>query len=283
MKCLFTSDLHGDPERYRLLIDAVRREHPAGVFLGGDLFRHGLASEEFIEDHLLRPWRDLRSRLASAGGGEAPRCFVILGNDDPRIFEPLFVEADREGWIDYVHERTVPFGNLFVTGYAYVPPTPFLLKDWERYDVSRFVDPGCVSPEEGRRTVAVDTSRVRYQTIAADLDRLAANAPPERTIFLFHSPPYGCALDRAALDGKQVDHAPLDVHVGSIAMQRFIAERQPLLTLHGHIHEAPRLTGTWRERFGPTHAFCGCHDGPGLPLVRFDARNLAAATREIVR
>jgi len=34
-----------------------------------------------------------------------------------------------------------------------VPPTPFLLKDWEKYDVSAYVDPGCVSPEEGYHRV----------------------------------------------------------------------------------------------------------------------------------
>jgi len=39
--------------------------------------------------------------------------------------------------------------------------------------------------------------------------------------------------------------------VGSIAVRRFIEERQPLLTLHGHIHESARLTGDWRESYWP--------------------------------
>jgi len=39
---------------------------------------------------------------------------------------------------------------------------------------------------------------------------------------VLHSPPYDTGLDRAALDGRSVDHAPLDVHVGSIAIRRFI-------------------------------------------------------------
>jgi Icc-related predicted phosphoesterase len=283
--CLFTSDLHGDVARYAALLRVVRAERPDGVFLGGDLLRHGQASEEFMAEHLLDPIRALRADAGGAGAGPprpGPRWFVILGNDDPRVFEEVLRAADAEGLIEYVHERTVPFGGLFVTGYACVPPTPFLLKDWEKYDVSRYVDPGCVSPEEGRRSVPVAENEVRNATIAADLEALGRNAPPARTIFLFHSPPYDCALDRAALDGRMVDHVPVDVHVGSIAIQRFIAERRPLLTLHGHVHEAPRLTGRWSERFGRTHAFCGCHDGPGLPLVRFDTEALEGASREIV-
>lgn len=302
MRCLFTSDLHGDVARYAALLGAARRERPDGVFLGGDLFRHRLASEEFIEEHLLGPIRALRTETGAGAGGGAgavagggagtgigggaagtgPRWFVILGNDDPRAFEEILLAAHDEGLIEYVHERTVPFGDLFVTGYACVPPTPFPLKDWEKYDVSRYVDPGCVSPEEGRRSVPVQEHEARHATIAADLDALAANAPPERTIFLFHSPPYDCALDRAALDGRMVDHVPIDVHVGSIAIQRFIAARRPLVTLHGHVHESARLTGRWSERFGDTHAFSGCHDGPGLPLVRFDTDALEQAAREIV-
>ena len=104
----------------------------------------------------------------------------------------------------------------------------------------------------------------------------------ERVILLVHAPPYQTKLDRAALDGRSVDHAPLDVHVGSIAVRRFIEARQPLLTLHGHVHESARLTGSWRERIGRTHALSAAHDGPELALVRFDPNDPAGATRELL-
>jgi Icc-related predicted phosphoesterase len=275
VRCLFTSDLHGNEEAFAAVLGAAEREAPDGLFLGGDLLRHDRASGEFLENHLFEPLRRLRRRRSGT------RCFVILGNDDPRTFEKVLAGADEEGILEYVHDRTVPFGGLFVTGYSFVPPTPFALKDWERYDVSRHVDPGCVSPEEGYRTVPVPPREARYSTIAADLERLAENAPPEKTIFLFHSPPYRTALDRAALDGRRIDHAPVDVHVGSVAIARFIEERKPFLTLHGHVHEAPRLSGRWRERIGGTFAFTGCHPGPGVALVRFDTDRPDEATREI--
>ena len=88
--------------------------------------------------------------------------------------------------------------------------------------------------------------------------------------------------DRAALDGRSVDHAPLDVHVGSIALRRLIEARQPLLTLHGHVHESARLTGRWRERIGRTHCLGAAHDGEELALIRFDPDDLERATRELL-
>ena len=166
-------------------------------------------------------------------------------------------------------------------GYAHVPPTPFRLKDWERYDVSRYVDPGCVPPEEGSLTVPVDEAELRYGTIEQDLVGLAGSDDLERAILLCHGPPYLC-LDRAALDGVKVDHAPLDVHVGSVALRRFIEARQPLVTLHGHVHESARLTGSWRARIGRTHCLSAAHDGEELALVRFDPHAPETAARELV-
>ena len=75
---------------------------------------------------------------------------------------------------------------------------------------------------------------------------------------------------------------PLDVHVGSIAIRRFIEDRQPLVTLHGHVHESARLTGSWRDTIGRTHLFSAAHDGPELALVRFDLGDIASATRELI-
>jgi Icc-related predicted phosphoesterase len=67
-----------------------------------------------------------------------------------------------------------------------------------------------------------------------------------------------------------------------VAIARFIEERQPLATLHGHIHESARLTGAWRQKIGATHLFGAAHDGSELAIVRFDLADLDAATRELV-
>jgi Icc-related predicted phosphoesterase len=132
------------------------------------------------------------------------------------------------------------------------------------------------------RTFAVSNEEQSWSTIRQDLEDLAGETDLANAVFLFHSPPYNTDLDRAALDGKKVDHVPLDVHVGSIAILRFIEERQPLLTLHGHVHESTRLTGRWKQRIGRTVAINGAHDGPELSLVRFDLADPGAATRELL-
>ena len=284
--CLFASDLHGKTGRYSRLFESIESMRPAAVLLGGDLLPGPLAElarppgghVDFIKDVMAAGLERLRGRL----GQDYPRVFLILGNDDSRFYESSVLSVATEGLWDYAHDRRLRFGSFTVYGYSYVPPTPFMLKDWERYDVSRFVDPGCVSPEEGRRTVPVTEDEARYETIREDLERLAGDDEMGRAILLFHTPPYRTNLDRAALDGKKVDHVPLDVNVGSIAVRRFLKARQPLLSLHGHVHESARLTGSWQDRLGHTTLFSAAHDGPELALVRFDLEDLEQASRELV-
>ena len=284
--CVFATDLHGKSDRYGKLFDVIAAELPVGVFLGGDLFPSGLSTlasidighQDFVNGYLGRHLRRLRDELGAA----YPRVFIILGNDDFRAEEASMIAGTADGVWEYVHQRRVEFGEFEVFGYACVPPTPFLMKDWERYDVSRYVPPGCVSPEEGHRSNPVAEREIRYATIKDDLAALVGDHALERAIMLFHAPPYGTALDRAALDGKMVDHAPLDVHVGSVAIERFIRRHQPAITLHGHIHEAARLTGAWAQQIGRTYCFGAAHDGPELALVRFDPERPEAAVRTLI-
>ena len=256
------------------------------MFLGGDLLPTSMFSAtplsfyqpDFLKDYLLPAFARLRQSL----GSEYPAIFLILGNDDPRWQEERFqTESALELW-HYAHGQKIALDRFSVYGYACVPPTPFLLKDWECYDVSRYVPPGSVSPEEGMRSVPADESRVKWGTIQKDLDSLVGKENLDRTVFLFHTPPYDTPLDRVPLDGQTYEHVALDVHVGSIAVRRFIEERQPLLTLHGHIHESTRLTGEWKIQIGRSVCMNGAHDGPELALIRFDPEVPWDATRELM-
>jgi len=280
--CFFVSDLHGKIDRYEKLFGAIEEERPEAVFVGGDIlpgFRSsGGHYDDFVDDCLLKKLADLRGRLKEA----YPRVFIILGNDDGRYDEQSLIAASSEGLLEYCHNMKLRLGRWTVYGYSYVPPTPFRLKDWERYDVSRYVDPGCVSPEEGAHPYPVSPDELRYSTIRKDLEELAGKDDLSDAVFLFHSPPYKSNLDRATLDGKSVDHVPLDVHVGSIAIQRFIEAGQPHLTLHGHIHESARITGSWHDRIGRTVMISAAHDGPELALVRFNIEDPGSAARELI-
>jgi len=286
IRCFFVSDIHGDIDKYRKLFTAIVQHKPAGVFLGGDLIPHGIGRvnsvhrhhKDFINNFLAEELLNIREKL----GESYPEIFVILGNDDARIEEPAVIDvATRKIW-HYLHMNYMTFKGFDIYGYAHTPPSPFLLKDWERYDVSRYVDPGCIAPPEGRLTVPVSAGELKYGTIAEDLEILTGQNDLSKAVFLFHAPPYKTNLDRAALDGKMVNHVPLDVHVGSIAVQRFIEKCQPRLTLHGHIHESARLTGSWRDKIGVTHCFSAAHDGPELALIQFDLENPENAERELL-
>lgn len=280
-ECFFVSDLHGRPDRYEKLFGEVRSCPPAAVLVGGDLLPHHRrddAHPDFLRSYLLPHLTDLRGQL----GAGYPRILTILGNDDPRVNEQALLEAEAAGLLSYIHMRKACLGRWPVYGYAMTPPSPFRLKDWERYDVGRYVDPGAVSPEEGVRSVPVEEREVRYGTIAEDLRLLTGSDDLAGAVLLFHAPPHETGLDRAALDGRSVDHVPLDVHVGSVAIRNFIEERQPMLTLHGHVHESAGLTGVWREHMGRTLALSAAHAGPQLALVRFDLENPEGATRDLI-
>jgi Icc-related predicted phosphoesterase len=271
--CLFASDLHGRAEGYRRLLDCVLREPPSVLLLAGDLLP--LSGERFVRSGLRPGFGRLRRRLGAA----YPLVLLILGNDDPRHAEGALLEGERQGLWRYLHGRSVEHGGYRFYGYSFVPPTPFLLKDWERYDVSRFVDVGAISPEEGYRSVPIDPRQSATTTIREDLEQLARGEDLGQAVFLFHAPPYDSLLDRAALDGRLVDGAPMDVHAGSIAIRRFIETRQPHLSLHGHIHESSRLTGAWRQRIGRTWCFSAAHEGPQTAVIRFRLEDPGGAER----
>jgi Icc-related predicted phosphoesterase len=269
-RCLFAADLHGRPERYRKLFARLREAPPAVLLLGGDL--SPLGDPDFLGEVLAGGLRKLRRAL----GARYPLVLLIPGNDDPRSLEPALQAGEAEGLWHCLHGRWLDFAGHRFFGYACIPPSPFLLKDWERYDVSRHVDVGCLPPEEGWHSVPPGAQG----TIQEELERLAAGQDLSGAVFLFHAPPYGGLLDRAEVG--QVDHAPMDAHVGSIAVRRFIEARQPLLTLHGHVHESSLLGGSWRERIGGSHCFSAAWSGPELALVEFELEEPAAAERLLV-
>jgi uncharacterized protein len=281
MQCLFATDLHQVISRYEKLFLAIRMERPRCVFLGGDLLALEAMRQggDFLADYLLPEIRQLRAEL---GAQDCATFFIILGNDDPATNVQILIDAEQDGLCRYVHKKRCEVGAFSIFGLAFVPPTPFRLKDWERYDVSRYVDPGCISPEEGAFSVPMVANGIKWTTIQSELAAVTGSVSLKNAIFLFHAPPHNTALDRAALDGERVDGVDVDLHVGSIAIRRFIEARQPLLTLHGHVHESARLTGTWKTQIGRTVCINGAHDGPELALIRFDPRNPIEATRELI-
>lgn len=285
-EAFFITDLHGSMERYARLFQTIRDERPRAVFLGGDLLPSCFRAlendqslpDDFIQGFLGPALSEIRSDIKQ----DYPDIFAILGNDDLRAEEGGMQALDQQGVLSYIHGSKARLDRWMVYGYSYVNPTPFHLKDWERYDVSRFIDLGCVSPEEGHRSVQVPPWEQKFATMKEDLDQLVADDDLTNAVLLLHAPPHATDLDRAALDGKLIEGVRPDLHVGSIAVRRFIEQRQPLLTLHGHVHESARLTGSWKEKIGRTWMLSAAHDGPELALVRFCLEVPGKASRELI-
>jgi len=140
--------------------------------------------------------------------------FIMMGNDDFSINMDILEKAEKRGILNIAHNRIHKIDGKFLIGYSFIAPTPFFIKDWERLE----------------------------QDIKKDLDKFAKKADPRKSIYMFHIPPYNTKLD-VLYNGE---------HAGSTGVKMFIEQHQPLLTLHGHIHESPDMSGAWKETFGRT-------------------------------
>ncbi len=251
MKALFASDLHGETRLYQQLLELSIASSSELIALGGDLlpsFPPSKRYEEmipnqraFIEDFLLPFFRKL---LASAS---VSQIFLIPGNWDLG-YSHLFTNPD-ERIID-LNQRNYRLKNGYeLIGYPFVPPTPFRPKDYEKMDDPEAPwppqkNPSYLRTDKTDQLTAVDPFiYLRGQpTIREDLSRLPKPVSQKKAIYLMHSPPFGTRLD--LIQGKKF--------AGSRSIRRFLEENQPFLTLHGHIHEAPELSGSFIDRVGET-------------------------------
>ena len=98
--------------------------------------------------------------------------------------------------------------------------------------------------EQSERLLSIDPHVYLKErgTIREDLNRLTKPMNYKKAIYIMHSPPFGTKLD--FIQGGNP--------AGSRAIKVFVEEHQPFLTLHGHIHESPDLSGAYLDRIGET-------------------------------
>lgn len=143
--------------------------------------------------------------------GTSVRCLIMPGNDDEFEIDSV-LSSER---VENPDDRVIRLGDVQVLSSAWANRTP-----WD-------------SPrEEDEEQLAA-----RYERIAVDLD------PELPTIFNLHVPPFDTGLDTAAeldagLSVVTIGGQPNMIPVGSHAVRAFIEQRQPLVSLHGHIHES---------------------------------------------
>jgi uncharacterized protein len=95
-----------------------------------------------------------------------------------------------------------------------------------------------MTPWRCARDVEEDVLEQKLDTLAGMIQH------PERTIAMLHVPPFGSGLDTCPELDKNLKIITQGGQVvmksaGSTAVKAFIEKVQPMLTLHGHIHESP--------------------------------------------
>jgi len=205
------------------------------------------AEQRAFYDSFLIPF--LRGRLQRPA---APDVFYIFGNGDWRANEGALEEA-RLPRLHYVHAGVHPFlDGARIAGMNCVSPTPIRLKDWERWESERSAGSrpdGFRSASDGSLHAFTFVGREQEELLDAELDRLdeaihhnAGDDAAAHLVCVFHSPPFGTACDQ--IGGG--------VHVGSHAVRRFLTRAKPVLSLHGHIHESPAVSGAFVDRVEQT-------------------------------
>ncbi|MCL6450550.1 MAG: hypothetical protein K6T75_04555, partial [Acetobacteraceae bacterium] len=145
-----------------------------------------------------------------------PHCRVIIspGNDDKLAIDETIRKNPR---VTFGEEEVVDLdGEHEVLCFGWSNPTPFN------------------SPRE----CSEEELEERLERVVAKVKRL------ETCVFCIHVPPYDSQLDYAPMVDKDLNIVvqggrPQMIPVGSRAVRRIIQKYQPLLGLHGHIHESP--------------------------------------------
>jgi len=145
--------------------------------------------------------------------GTSTKCYISPGNDDRFNIDEVLKSSslvlypeDEVVWIDDHHEMITT---------AWANPTP-----WK--------SPRETTEEKLAEIIRQMTSKVQRM---------------ESCIFNLHCPPYNTPIDVApeldeTLKPKISGSSVSMVHVGSVAVRQAIEKNQPLLGIHGHIHES---------------------------------------------
>ncbi|MFH0831589.1 MAG: metallophosphoesterase [archaeon] len=295
MRVIYATDLHG----HKGLFEKLFEERADAVIMGGDVLPNcvvgteaaldALSTKEYFEimaasqrDFLKRY---LVPRIDEFRKKNKPDVYIMMGNDDFSYNLDLLEDAEKKGILKLLYDKKNEkpkvheiSKDVFIAGYPYVPLTPFGIKDWEKFD--RDEKPqrdcnflgykSCKKSNEYSITEA-DLLLSQKDNIAKDLEDFVSDAGKEKIgqmIMVMHSPPSNTVHDIAGFHEGWM-------HVGSIAIREFIEKYQPLLTLHGHIHESYKRTGEYRQDIGRTICINPGTDKYNLYAVIFDSDNLS--------
>jgi Icc-related predicted phosphoesterase len=267
----YASDLHGSEVCFKKFTNAARFYKADVLILGGDLtakmvipiveFGNGIFKATLLGKKQTATNReeleDLEARI-NANGFYSYRCGLdeldALNSSKEKqrdIFRKAIIDS-LKNWIDLAEKRLVNSGvecyimagndddpavvDVMNASPFIVNPEGRKLKVAEEYEM---VSLGFSNRTPFDSPRELDESDL-YEKIVEQAGLLEN---PQKAIFNLHCPPYDSGLDLAPKltpDMEMVMSAgrPVMIPVGSTSVRRAIEEFQPLLGLHGHVHES---------------------------------------------
>lgn len=190
-----------------------------------DLYKSQEAADKLVDRLIVERMTNWVERMQTAGKQDGMVFYISPGNDDPYSIDPILSGGEYvinpEDRLVSVHEKI----DLLTCGVT--NPTP--------WNTEREL------PED---------------KLLEKLENLVTLVPDtKKCIFSFHAPPYMTKLDVAPTLNKDLRMesglgAAPSQNVGSKAVRTIIEKYQPLVSVHGHIHESPG-----KDKIGNTFCF----------------------------
>jgi Icc-related predicted phosphoesterase len=156
---LYITDIHGNNRSIKKTLALAKMGNIENVVFGGDIAPNPFSTRLYkkIQIAYVNQLMQMLKKLK----GET-KIFMMPGNDDVREVIDILNEAQDAGIIRQLHGNLHEIDSFKITGYSFVPKTPFQPNDWDKDD----------------------------SEIQEDLKKL-----PIADIFVFHAPPLGTKLD----------------------------------------------------------------------------------------
>ena len=275
MRIFFTTDIHGSDRCFRKFLNAGRAYGADVLILGADITgkvivpivegTRGLHAASFAgEMYELSSEDEISSfeRSMADQGVYTHRCAMdearAIG-EEPEALEQLFSRLMRDRlqeWINLAAERLEGSEKLCVINAGNDDP-PEIDDVLRRSERAIFGEGTVLELPNGMELATCGYGNVTPWNCPRDLPepeleaKLEAVAErvkdPAWTIFNFHVPPFDSVIDLGPRLGYdfQLKMSPggVDMHpVGSVSCRRLIEKYQPMLALHGHLHESRGTT-----------------------------------------
>jgi len=235
MKFIYTTDLHGDQNQYNKILSYALEHKIKIINLGADLLPKSpdilKAQKKFVKGFL--------KGYFSTAAEKGITLLCSFGNDDVYTRKKYFKKYGT-----LLDEQLFQIDGFVFKSYPFVCDYPFGLKTACKLDYRGWQRPQCSNPvdvtEKGIEHIEdLDQWFHNRTTIEEDLQTITnvSNA-----IYLCHMPPSDLQLDVCYNKRR----------VGSNSILEWIKREQPLITLHGHIHESYTMTGVWKQNVGKT-------------------------------